>query len=85
MAGSGVSIDSGLAGHALNLLDHFGHELGRARADVHVDVRRPFFVLHLGDFQNARNVAGVEQLLRRRHRIVDRFADNRQTGNRHVQ
>ena len=82
-AGSGVSIDSGLAVTRLNLADHFGHELGRPRPDVHVNICGPFFVLHLGDFQNALDVAGVEELFGRRHRIVDCFADNREVGNGH--
>jgi len=61
----------------LDLADHLGHEFGRPRADVDVDVSRALLVLKAGQLQQALDVFRVEELLGRGDRIVDRFTDDR--------
>ena len=63
--------------------DEVGHELRGARPDVHVDVGGALFVLASGQVEQAGNVVRVEQLFRRGHGVVDRLADDRQSGNGH--
>ena len=80
---SGIDFCAELQRNRLDLPDQLGHEAGRSRPDVHVDVRGPLFVLQAGEGQQPVRVARIEQFFRRGDRVVDRFPNNLQTVNRH--
>ena len=72
-----------LGRHRLDLANHFGHELRRPSADVHVNVGGALLVLETGQLQQPVDIARIKKLFCRGHGIVDRFADDRQIGDRH--
>ena len=70
--------------HALHLPDQIRQELATARPHVYINVGSAALILRHGERLKSLNIASVKKLFRRRNRVVNRLADNRQSGNRHV-